>query len=237
MKKILITGKTDEELTELSKRLSARYTVRFGSSVSLAALSILESFKPDLIVSRISETDRSVFARIAAAYSDRPLILIGADDGAGQVFGMTPRAVCGSMDEVYNAVIAAFPDTADPAPSRPVIRVVDDDATMLRMMKLVLEDEYELMLAPSGAKALKLLERKVPDLIMLDYEMPEMNGVETFGKLRDDSRFANIPVIFLTGVSELSAFEAIISCGASGHLVKPADAANIKASITSVLKK
>ena len=93
------------------------------------------------------------------------------------------------------------------------------------------------MLAPSGAKALKLLERRVPDVILLDYEMPEMNGVETLGKLRADPGYADISVIFLTGMSDTSILDVIQACGVSGHLVKPADAANIKAAIKSVLKK
>ena len=55
------------------------------------------------------------------------------------------------------------------------LMAIDDDASMLRMLKSMLGDEYNMILAPSGEKALKLMERKKPDIILLDYEMPGMN--------------------------------------------------------------
>ena len=237
MKKILLTGRIDEALSALDKALSLHYSVRFGSSVALAALGILESFHPDLIVSRISETDSSVFARIKAGYGSIPLVLIGTREEAGRL--QFPSAVlCESEEQVPEAVNGIFAgDTGENGDPVRTVMVVDDDPAMLRMVKIMLESEYDLVLAPSGAKALKLLERKVPDVILLDYEMPDMNGVETLGKLRAEPGYADIPVIFLTGMSDTSILDVIQTCGVSGHLVKPADAANIKAAIKSVLKK
>ncbi len=58
------------------------------------------------------------------------------------------------------------------------IIVVDDNVTNLNIVRKALEDEYDLVLIPSGEKALKIVEKVKPDLILLDIEMPEMDGFE-----------------------------------------------------------
>jgi len=80
-----------------------------------------------------------------------------------------------------------------------IIFVVDDNDINLTIAKEVLKDHYRVMTMPSAAKMFTLLEKITPDLILLDIEMPEMNGFEALRQLKDNSAFAGIPVIFLTG--------------------------------------
>ena len=80
-----------------------------------------------------------------------------------------------------------------------IIFVVDDNDINLTIAKEVLKDHYRVMTMPSAAKMFTLLEKITPDLILLDIEMPEMNGFEALKQLKDNSAFAGIPVIFLTG--------------------------------------
>jgi len=79
------------------------------------------------------------------------------------------------------------------------IFVVDDSDTNLTMAESALEDQYRVMTMPSAASMFKFLDKVVPDLILLDIEMPDMNGFEALKKLKSENAWSEIPVIFLTG--------------------------------------
>jgi CheY-like chemotaxis protein len=99
------------------------------------------------------------------------------------------------------------------------ILVVDDEPAELRALGRMLEDQgYEVRLVPNGRLALRAVEASTPDLILLDISMPEMDGYETCEQLKADERFANVPVIFLSGLADiedkLKAFDAGgVRCG------------------------
>jgi len=82
------------------------------------------------------------------------------------------------------------------------IFVVDDSDTSLLLAKKALEDHYRVLTIPSSAKMFKLMEKIVPDLILLDIEMPEADGFETLRILKSGSLYKDIPVIFLTNYRE-----------------------------------
>jgi len=77
--------------------------------------------------------------------------------------------------------------------------LVDDTDSILTIAASVLEDDYRVLTMPSAEKMLKLLEKKSPDLIILDIEMPDMNGFEAIAALKANPDLKNIPVLFLTG--------------------------------------
>jgi len=101
------------------------------------------------------------------------------------------------------------------------IIIVDDNAANLSVGRNLLKPFYEVFPAPSAAKLFGLLDKFIPDLILLDVNMPEMNGYEAIKVLKADSRFADIPVIFLTAKndeeSELEGFDL----GAVDYITKP----------------
>jgi len=101
------------------------------------------------------------------------------------------------------------------------IIIVDDNMTNLAMGRDMLKPFYEVYPAPSAEKLFQILENIIPELILLDVEMPVMNGYETIKKLKAEPRFADIPVIFLTAKSdeesELEGFEH----GAMDYVSKP----------------
>lgn len=101
------------------------------------------------------------------------------------------------------------------------IMVVDDSGVMLRNAKALLEDDYEIQLAVSGKMALNLLSVKKPDLIFLDYEMPEMDGMETYRNIKTLANCADIPVIFLTGEEDETTINNILSEKPAGYIIKP----------------
>lgn len=73
----------------------------------------------------------------------------------------------------------------------------------------------------SGKIAEKYLQLKTVDLILLDYQMPQESGAEVLKNIREDSRLKDIPVIFLTGVSDSDRVQEVISMSPQGYLLKP----------------
>lgn len=84
------------------------------------------------------------------------------------------------------------------------IFVVDDNETNLATAKEAIKEHYKVMTMTSAAKMFALLEKKIPDLILLDIEMPEMNGFEALEKLKSDPGYSDIPIIFLTAMTDVS---------------------------------
>ena len=116
------------------------------------------------------------------------------------------------------------------------ILVVDDDPEQLMQIKDHLREFYDVTLVSSGRSAFKYLEKGEPDLILLDYMMPEMNGPAVLKELREDSVFREIPVVFLTGVSERETVtKTILELKPQGYVLKPTKKSELVAKIIDVL--
>lgn len=100
------------------------------------------------------------------------------------------------------------------------ILVVDDDAMNLRMAEFMLQKKaYEVVKAESGAEAVEVLKQDFVDLILLDIEMPEMNGFETYERIRENH--VNTPVMFLSASTEESTIRKAMDMGAVDYVKKP----------------
>jgi putative two-component system response regulator len=109
---------------------------------------------------------------------------------------------------------------ADKAQRRKII-LVDDNLANLTAGKQMLKDNYEVYAIPSAAKLFEFLKHVTPDIILLDIEMPEMNGYETIKILKADERFAEIPVIFLTAKTDEASELEGLRLGAIDYVSKP----------------
>ncbi len=101
------------------------------------------------------------------------------------------------------------------------ILVLDDNSMMLRLVKEHLHEKYDVATALSGKIALKFLRNKKTDLILLDYEMPDENGPAVLEKLRASDATKNIPVVFLTGVTESKKIKEALIMKPQSYLLKP----------------
>jgi putative two-component system response regulator len=104
---------------------------------------------------------------------------------------------------------------------RKKIMLVDDNITNLTVGKNALIDKYDVFTIPSGAKLFKMLEKVIPDMILLDVEMPEMSGYEVIKELKAQEKTAAIPVIFLTAKSDDGNELQGLSLGAIDYITKP----------------
>ncbi len=115
------------------------------------------------------------------------------------------------------------------------IMVVDDSPVMLRSMKSILDRNYTVYLATSGKQALHAIEEKEPDLLLLDYKMPEMDGIAVMEALQADDATKDIPVVFLTSTADKKTVETILRLKPAGYILKPPDQDKVLSTIEEVL--
>jgi len=101
------------------------------------------------------------------------------------------------------------------------ILIVDDDPTNLRALQEILKTEYKVFAATSGEKALLFLENKIPGIVLLDVEMSGMDGYQVMERMKCDSRWENIPVIFLTAQGGREKEQLALKKGAVDYIRKP----------------
>ncbi|MDR3037007.1 MAG: response regulator [Coriobacteriales bacterium] len=106
-------------------------------------------------------------------------------------------------------------------PKRRKIIIVDDSEANLTVGKNMLKTFHEVFPVSSAAKMFTLLEKFIPDLILLDIEMPEMDGYQAISVLKADQRFCDIPIIFLTSMNDEHSELKGLSLGAIDYVYKP----------------
>ncbi|HEX8603145.1 MAG TPA: diguanylate cyclase [Pseudoduganella sp.] len=111
------------------------------------------------------------------------------------------------------------------------VLVADDDAINREMLAELLKPEYTVLLAKDGTQALERAARHVPDLVLLDVMMPDMDGFEVLRRLRDDPRTADIAVIFVSGLGRPEDEAQGLKLGASDYIAKPFNATVVMARV------
>lgn len=117
-----------------------------------------------------------------------------------------------------------------------IVLVVDDSEFDRKVFGAVLADElYDLILSNGCMEALAVLEKTLPDLILLDMDMPEIDGIQTLQRLKADLRLAGIPVMMVTGHSERDVVLRCLKAGAIDFTVKPLDRASFLTKVKKIL--
>ncbi len=119
---------------------------------------------------------------------------------------------------------------------RQTVLVVDDATENIDVIVGLLKDSCRVKAAVNGMKALKIVERKPPDLILLDIMMPEMDGHEVIKRLKSNPATKDIPVIFLTGKTEVADETKGFELGAVDYISKPFNPAVVKARVKTHLE-
>lgn len=103
------------------------------------------------------------------------------------------------------------------------IVAVDDSGIVLKMLIKVLGEKYDLHAFSGGRRALQFLRDRTPNLIILDIDMPEINGYEMLQMIKEREHLKNVPVIFLTSNNDKSHVVKAVAGGAKDYVVKPID--------------
>lgn len=104
---------------------------------------------------------------------------------------------------------------------KPTIALVEDNADNRLLVQAILDDRYEVVEYETGQAALDGLAESVPDLVLLDISLPEMDGTEVLRRIRQDPRLASIPVIALTAHAMAGDRERFLGEGFDEYLTKP----------------
>ena len=105
--------------------------------------------------------------------------------------------------------------------SRKKIIIVDDNASYLSVVRTLLKQYYDTYPVPSGAKFFKIMEKFIPDLVLLDISMPDMDGYEVIKIMKENPRFKDIPVVFITAKDDEDSAAKGLALGAVDYVTKP----------------
>ncbi|MDH0895985.1 MULTISPECIES: two-component system response regulator [unclassified Pseudomonas] len=122
-----------------------------------------------------------------------------------------------------------------PADARPKLLLVDDEPTNLQVLRQILQDDYRLLFAKDGDKALELAEQENPALILLDVMMPGMTGHEVCARLKTQPATSTIPVIFVTALADVEDEARGFEVGAVDYITKPVSPPIVRARVRTHL--
>jgi two-component system cell cycle response regulator DivK len=113
-----------------------------------------------------------------------------------------------------------------------LILIVEDNDKNLKLARDLLQhDGFRTLEAETAAAAIALAEQRVPDLILMDIQLPDMDGVTALGRLREMGTTSSIPVVALTAFAMAGDRERLLAAGFDGYLAKPIDIHNFSDSV------
>jgi len=118
-----------------------------------------------------------------------------------------------------------------PVGEKPIILAVDDVPEILRMVHKVLKDDYKVHTLADPVKLEELLKNLKPDLFLLDYHMPDLDGFDLMPIIRSFPEHSETPVIYLTSVRSADFYSVAMRLGASDYIMKPVDADKLREKI------
>jgi putative two-component system response regulator len=118
-----------------------------------------------------------------------------------------------------------------------IVLVVDDEYTIRELVGLTLEPDYKVIKAESGGDALAIVDKEMPDLIILDIMMPKMDGYEVCRKLKADEKTKAIPIIILTAKHQLDDVKEAVRADCDEFITKPFEPEFLKKRVDAYLEK
>lgn len=119
---------------------------------------------------------------------------------------------------------------------KPVVMIVDDSLVNLGILSAGLEDLYETVTIENGAAAIEQIKKLMPDLVILDVVMPDVDGMEVYTTIKKDPATAEIPVIFVTAVDDIEFKVKLLDLGAVDYITKPFNMQEVRARVNLHMK-
>jgi len=237
-KKIIYVDDVNYSLITLKNRLQDHYDIFPAGNVP-KMYEFLDLFMPDLIILDVNMPDIDGYEAIKGLknderYSSIPVIfLTGSSDKESVVKGLSLGAadyvikpfsspkLIESIEALLDPKKQKSASNDDENDSKPSVLIVDDVASMLRAMQHALQDRYNVSVLSKPEDALDFLKSKKPDLILLDYIMPVINGFALIPMIREIPNHADTPIIIITTEGTSDIVNEAMSRGASDFIVKP----------------
>lgn len=246
--RILFAGRDEAIISDLFEHLTEEYELMTTSIRYRDIDSHIAIFKPNLYVYCLKNENPADIRRLAEIRSyiiteGVSVVITGTPAECAEFQQMTtnmaslvieqPATLVETMSKLDSYIKKG--KVEESASERKHVLVIDDDPQMLRVIKEMLHDKYDVATAISGKIAYKFLEKKTTDLILLDFEMPEENGPTVLSNIRQIEGMADIPVYFLTGNTERDKIKEAMSLNPQGYLVKPIDKESLISSIKTLI--
>jgi len=225
-------------LVTLKDRLKESYEVFLAQSAE-QMYEVLENFLekrqafPDLILLDLNMPERDGFQVLNELkeenlYNDIPVIIISSRNDRNSMM----RAIeYGAGDFLSKPVsdeklIDSIEYQLEPKKNyanRPVVLAVDDNPSILQAVKHIIGDKYTVYLLQESNKLKEVIDKITPDLFLLDCNMPGLSGFELVPIIKDNERYKETPIMYLTSDGTIDNLSAAVASGASGFIVKPID--------------
>lgn len=247
---LLLLGQPSPVLEDIKDKLTRTFYV-WNPDLLLANKDALdEKSPPDVIVLYLENFKMTSYAitnkLLQGSLLKTPTVVIGREDECAQFQLVSDsqnivqliRTV--TVTDLFNAIKlcnsgGAIPGGRGVENGRKSILLVDDDRLMLRTIRGYLADTYEVNAVASGADALRFLERRTPDLILLDYMMYGMSGTETLEAIRALPNGDQYATAFLTSSAEKRTVVSCLSMNPDAYLVKPISKGKLLAEVERLL--
>ncbi|MCH4192319.1 MAG: response regulator [Butyrivibrio sp.] len=236
---LLVTTEHSYLMVSLIDKLAERRIRTVSVDADIASI-FQSKEKANVILVYVDQTpigdEVLVFLRDRADTGNIPIILLGDKYNIEAVQKSISKDFIDSIffrpinvDEVAAHVQAII--KARNASVKKKILVVDDSADTLKKIKEWLQGKYQVIVAKSGTMAIKYLTMEIPDLILLDYEMPVLNGKQVLEMIRSEKDFETIPIMFLTSCNDRNVVMDIAKLKPEGYLLKTMDPEQIIAQV------
>ena len=254
MKKVILIGELNQTVSTINNYLQTKFQTQLCMDSLEMVKGMVKVFEPEMAVIclvGVGELDHKILDFFENRRNNVPVLLIGTTEECGyfkkyydneQFDFLTRPTTLSELMEKCQASLKVEEDmsesikSVEKAEAKKRILVVDDSGVLLRSVKAMLADQYEVIVAMDGKKALERARNKQPDLILLDYEMPVMDGRETLEELRKDDELKESPVVFLTSVADRESIASVLKLKPEGYLLKPIEQARMLETIESVLE-
>lgn len=214
-----VLGKNDIPFAAIGDSVSLEFSAKIPNCVPELSIKLpMSTSDMEDTITRFIKKHKAFLSSAA----DSPLSL-ALNANANNAFD-TLAQIDTVLEEVEKTPEARDTSSRQPeAPDRHRILVIDDATIIHKTIKGYLDSRYEVATAISGKIALRFLNAKEVSLILLDYEMPEMNGPAVLEELRKDPYLATIPVVFLTGINDVEKIKSALALKPQGYLLKPVE--------------
>lgn len=253
MQKLFFVGRFNKFFEDVNEYLSQHFTVQVCVDNAELVKGMLKLVKPDLIlISMLDMEDDGIeiFYELKDNHANVPILCLETYDQPIIFSEILKHAAFSSIElpastlrihEKISSMICAKQAEAvveeqEEEEPKQCVMFIDDNAFQIRVLKEMLKNQYDVLLATSGMQALEIIANRIPDIIFLDYDMPDHDGRQTLQLIRMISGAEEVPVFFLTGIKDEAQKEAALELNPAGYLIKPATAEMIHACLDEYLK-
>lgn len=245
MKNVILIGKFNEITKEINDCLSPFCHMQLCADNEEIVDGMLKLVTPDLVIislAGVRSVHRELFLLVSREAPAAPVIAIGSkaneDDLAYEGILMNKRIHFLQRPVKLGDILACAKELLHVGGEEEQLKtvlVVDDNPMVLRTMQSMLSQKYRVTFATSGTQAFTAIGRARPDVILLDYDMPVCDGKMTLQMLRADKDTRDIPVVFLTGLSDPAHVGEVLALHPQGYILKPPSEEKIFSTLEKVL--